>query len=97
MYGGLSLKTGTDCSGFTKLIYAKYGITLPRRSDDQGYTGKKVSYSEARPGDLVYYGGHIAIYIGDGKIVHAANSRLDVKVSKWNYRSAISIRNVIGD
>lgn len=97
VHGGNSLKTGTDCSGFTKLIFAKWGITLPRRSYDQRYAGKAVSSSNMRPGDICYYGGHVAIYIGDGLIVHAANPRLDVKISKWNYRTPITIRNVIGD
>ena len=97
VYGGNSLVTGTDCSGFTKLIYAKFGITLPRRSADQQYSGKAVSSSKMRPGDIIYYGGHVAIYIGNGKIVHAANRELDVKISRWNYRSAVTIRNVIGD
>ena len=97
VYGGDSLRTGTDCSGFTKLIYAKFGISLPRASRAQQYSGRAVSSSNMRPGDILYYGGHVAIYIGDGKIVHAANRQTDVKVSRWNYRRPITIRNVIGD
>ena len=95
VYGGNSLETGTDCSGFVKLIFAKYGISLPRTSDDQGYSGRKVSSGDMQPGDIVYYGGHVAIYIGDGKVVHASNEKTDIKISTWNYRKVIGIRNVI--
>ena len=97
--GGDSLETGTDCSGFVQQIYMKFGINLPRVSDRQGYCGKEVSASDMRPGDLVYYGGHIAIYIGDGEVIHCSSPKANpnTRISTWNYRSVISIRNVIGD
>ena len=99
VWGGTSLETGADCSGFVQSIYKMFGISLPRASDDQGYCGREVSSADIRPGDLVYYGGHIAIYIGDGYVVHASgvSSIPNTKVSTWNYRSVIGIRDVIGD
>lgn len=102
VYGGFSLKTGTDCSGFTKLILAHFGITIPRIANDQmqgtssylkklGYTqGKKISDSSLRPGDLVFYGygnyaSHVAIYIGNRKVVHACNSKVGIVVTSIDY------------
>ncbi len=96
VYGGNSLSSGVDCSGFVQQIYKHFGYSLPRTSDSQGSSGKSVSSSEMQPGDLVYYGGHIAIYIGNGQVVHASNAKTGVKVSTWNYRSVKSIRNVLG-
>ena len=95
VWGGTSLSSGVDCSGFVQQVYKHFGISLPRTSADQGCSGYSVSSSDKQPGDLVYYGGHIAIYIGNGQVVHASNERTGIKVSTWNYRSYISIRNVI--
>ena len=97
--GGDSLEDGTDCSGFVQQIYMMFGIDLPRVSDEQGCCGKEVSYSEIKKGDLVYYGGHIAIYIGNGEVIHCSSPKSDpnTKISSWNYRSVKSIRNVMGD
>lgn len=95
VYGGNSLVTGTDCSGFVKLIYAKYGISLPRTSGSQAGAGYEVSEDDMQPGDILYYGNHVAIYIGDGKVVHASNEQDDVKISRYNYRDPHNIRNVI--
>lgn len=97
VWGGTSLTTGADCSGFVQAIFRTYGISLPRTSDEQGYSGTAVSSSNMRPGDIVYYGGHIAIYIGDGLVVHASSAKTGVKISSWNYRTVLGIRNVIGD
>ncbi|MCD8329794.1 MAG: C40 family peptidase [Lachnospiraceae bacterium] len=96
VYGGNSLSSGVDCSGFVQQVYKHFGYSLPRTSDSQGSSGKSVSSSEMQPGDLVYYGGHIAIYIGNGQVVHASNEKTGVKVSTWNYRTVKSIRNVLG-
>src|SRR5699024_6318623 len=74
VWGGTSLTNGADCSGFVQSVYAHFGISLPRTSESQMYAGTTVSYSEAQPGDLICYGSHIAIYIGNGQIVHASNS-----------------------
>ena len=95
VYGGSSLESGVDCSGFVQQIFKKVGINLPHSSDQQGTKGTGVSSSNMEPGDIVYYGGHVAIYIGDGKVVHASNEKTGVKVSDWNYRGVAGIRNVI--
>ncbi len=97
VWGGNSLSSGVDCSGFVQQIFKNYGVSLPRTSDSQGYSGEGVSSSEMRPGDIVYYGGHVAIYIGDGMVVHASDRETGIKYSKWNYRTPITIRNVLGD
>ena len=92
VWGGNSLTKGVDCSGFTKQVYKKFGITLPRTSYTQPRAGKKIKASEAKPGDLFFYGdssgiNHVAIYIGNGKIVHAANKRAGIKISNAYYRT----------
>lgn len=97
--GGNSLETGTDCSGFVQQVFKKFGISLPRVSDDQGYCGESVSAEKMRPGDIVYYEGHVAIYIGDGQVVHCSSPDSDpnTKISSWNYRTPKRIANVWGD
>ena len=97
VYGGTSLTSGADCSGFIQSIYKKYGVSLPRTSGEQGSYGSKVSSSNMRAGDIIFYGGHVAIYIGDGQVVHASSPSTGIKISTWNYRTPKSIRNVIGD
>lgn len=81
VYGGTSLTNGADCSGFVQSVFAKFGISLPRTADAQAKCGKGVSLAEAKAGDLVYYSGHIGIYMGGGRIVHAANPAKDICVS----------------
>ena len=95
VYGGNSLTSGVDCSGFVQQIFRTYGISLPRTSGSQGSSGRRISYDEIQPGDLVHYSGHIAIYIGNGQVVHASSPSTGVKISTWNYRSVESIRNVL--
>jgi NlpC/P60 family. len=100
VYGGNSLTNGTDCSGFVKLVFGRYDVTLPRQSREQAQKGRKISSSELKPGDLVFYAkngtvNHVALYIGDGKIVHAANSRQGIIISKYNYREVYCMRNVL--
>lgn len=103
VWGGTSLTNGVDCSGFTMQVMRNFGISLPHYSGSQAQMGKPVSSSEMRPGDLIFYansGGvvnHVAMYIGNGQIVHAASSRSGIKISTWNYRTPKTIRNVLGD
>ncbi len=95
VYGGTSLSSGVDCSGFVQQIFAHYGVSLPRTSSGQGSSGRSISSSDMKPGDIIYYGGHVAIYIGDGLVVHASSPETGVKISNWNYRTPKSIRNVL--
>lgn len=104
VWGGNDPHTGVDCSGFTKYVYSHVaGITLPRVSRDQARTGTKIDSSKMRPGDLIFYTNrsgtvnHVAMYIGNGQIVHAASRRSGIKISTWNYRNPYRIVNMIGD
>lgn len=96
VWGGTSLTSGADCSGFVQSVYSNFGVNLPRTSYEQQNAGREVSYSEAQPGDLICYGGHVAIYMGNGKIVHASNSRDGIKVSdNAAYRTILSVRRLV--
>ena len=93
VWGGTSLTGGADCSGFTQSVYAQFGYSLPRTSYEQQNWGTEVSYADAQPGDLICYGGHVAIYMGNGQIVHASNSRDGIKISNdATYRTILSVR-----
>ena len=93
--GGTSLTEGADCSGFTSAVYNNFGISLPRSSGSQAGYGREVSYSEAAPGDIIYYGGHVGIYIGNGQIVHASTQATGIKISNALYRSIITVRRIV--
>lgn len=93
--GGTSLTQGADCSGFVMSVFKEFGISLPRSSYAQSTYGKEVSYSDARPGDVIYYGGHVGIYIGDGKIVHASTERTGIKITAATYRNIITVRRIV--
>lgn len=96
--GGNSLTNGIDCSGFTKAILAKYGVNLPRYSGDQHKCGRSVSLAQARPGDIVCYRGHVAIYIGNNRIIHASSPSTGIIETSINYGSRpIDIRRVLPD
>jgi len=102
VWGGTSLTNGADCSGFTLSVFKKYGMTLPHYSVSQSQMGRSVSLSEAKAGDLVFYSNgsrvnHVAIYLGNGQVVHASNPRTGIIISNVGYRSIHSIRNIIGD
>jgi cell wall-associated NlpC family hydrolase len=94
--GGSSLTNGADCSGFTQSVYARFGISLPRTSGAQATVGKSVPYSQAKAGDLICYSGHVAIYIGGGKIVHASTSQKGICVGyAKNCGTIISVRRIV--
>ena len=92
--GGTSLTNGCDCSGFTSSVYAHFGYSIPRTSGSQAGCGTGVSYEDAQPGDIICYAGHVAIYIGNGKIVHASTQATGIKVSVATYRTILAIRRV---
>lgn len=92
VWGGVSLTKGADCSGFTLSIFKKYGVSLPHHAASQAQMGKKVSMSEIQPGDLVFYAkngsiNHVAIYIGNGQVIHASSPKTGIKISSVNYRT----------
>jgi cell wall-associated NlpC family hydrolase len=99
--GGNSLETGTDCSGFTKLIYAHFGYGIDRTPSGQyNNNGRLISYAEAQPGDIIIYGKngvctHAAIYLGDGKIIHAANSRQNTYIGNATYNTIMGVKSII--
>lgn len=95
-WGGTSLTNGIDCSGFVMKIYEKFGYDLPHSSYKLRSVGVKVSESELQPGDIICYSGHVAIYIGDGKIVHAASKKQGIIVSNtYKIKKVITIRRVL--
>lgn len=96
VWGGESLTEGADCSGFVMKVYEHFGVELPHSSAadrKQGYAVKG-GLENAQPGDLICYSGHVALYIGDGQIVHAASEKSGIKVSKADYRQILAIRRI---
>lgn len=93
-YGGTSLTNGADCSGFVQSVLGDCGYSIPRSSRSQASSGKRVSLDEIKPGDLIFYsrGGsinHVALYIGNGQVVHASSRKTGIKISKYNYRTPV--------
>ncbi len=103
VWGGTSLTNGCDCSGFTQSVLKHFGISIPRVSRDQARSGVKVDSSSMRPGDLIFYANrrgtvnHVGMYIGNGQVVNAASTRSGIRIYRWNYRTPVAIRNVIGN
>lgn len=93
--GGTSLTNGADCSGFIYALYKDYGYRVPRTSWQLREAGTGVSYSEAQPGDIICYEGHVGMYIGGGMIVHASTQRTGIKVSNAQYRPILAVRRVM--
>lgn len=93
--GGTSLTNGADCSGFTYRVYSDFGYSLPRTSTQQRSAGTGVEYSQAQPGDLICYDGHVALYIGGGMIVHASTQKTGIKIGNATYRTILSVRRII--
>lgn len=95
VWGGTSLTDGADCSGFVMKVYEEFGVTLPHSSAadrKQGYAVKGLD--NAQPGDLICYSGHVALYIGNGQIVHAASEKSGIKIGKADYRKILAIRRI---
>lgn len=102
VWGGTSLTRGADCSGFVLSVYANFGVSLPHSSRSQASCGAKISASEAKPGDLFFYGNgnsinHVAIYIGNGQVVHASSPRTGIKISSAYYRTPVKVVRIIND
>ena len=101
VYGGSSLTNGTDCSGFTMSVYAKFGYSLPHQSASQSGCGTRVSLDSLLPGDLLFYSnggsgiGHVALYIGGGQVVHASTPSTGIKISSANYRTPICAVRIV--
>jgi cell wall-associated NlpC family hydrolase len=96
VYGGTSLTNGADCSGFVMSVYAAFGVSLPHSSSAMRSVGWSVDPADVQPGDIICYSGHVAIYIGNGAIVHASTRKTGIKVSdNWQYKTVLAVRRVI--
>ncbi|MCM1123153.1 MAG: NlpC/P60 family protein [Eubacterium sp.] len=102
VWGGTSLTKGADCSGYVMSIFQKYGVSLPHSSVAQANCGTTIKVSEAQPGDLIFYGNgrrinHVAIYIGNGQVIHASSPKTGIRISNVSYRSPIKAVKILYD
>lgn len=103
VWGGTTLGSGVDCSGYTQALYRQHGISIPRTSGAQGHSGRTISSSELKVGDLVFYGSssssinHVAMYIGSGQVIHASNARTGIKISNMGYRTPVKYVSYINN
>ena len=98
VYGGTSLTNGADCSGFVMSVFAEFGYSLPRVAADQYYQSSQKTVENLKPGDLIFYGNgisHVALYIGDGKIIHASTSATGIKISDYDYQTPVGVGTYI--
>jgi len=95
VWGGTSLTNGADCSGFVMSVFGHFGISLPHSSYLLRSCGRGVSYSNAKPGDLICYSGHVAIYAGGGRIVGAQSSATGIATQTATYRTILAVRRVL--
>lgn len=93
--GGTSLTQGADCSGFVWRVYKDFGYSVPRTSYSLRSAGSEVAYSNAQPGDVVCYAGHVGIYIGNGQIVHASTQKTGIKITNATYKQILSVRRIV--
>ena len=102
VWGGTSLTKGADCSGFVLAVFAEFGVELPHYSVSQSQKGTAIDVSEVLPGDLIFYSNgsqinHVAIYIGNGQVIHASSPKTGIKISKYNYRTPVKARRILVD
>lgn len=103
VYGGTSLTKGVDCSGFTMAVYKHFGITLSHHSGSQAKEGTKITADQLQPGDLIFYANssgtinHVAMYIGNGQVIHASNERTGIKISNYRYRTPVRYVSILKD
>lgn len=103
VYGGTSLTKGTDCSGFTMSVYKNFGISISHSSRAQANEGTKITADELQPGDLIFYANsagtinHVAMYIGNGQVVHASSAKTGIKISKYTYRTPVKYVSILKD
>lgn len=101
VYGGSSLTKGADCSGFTMAVYQHFGYSLPHNAYMQIGATRSVSMNNIQPGDLIFYGSsksscsHVALYIGDGKVIHASTETTGIVISNYNYRKYVGVGRVL--